>query len=497
MMKAECETAPKKINSNYATIISMMYGNDDRGNEEDAFNDDPMAKENFLSIVTQSSNSTPRIDNRPKHSSIVMANTIFKYHQHSQQHQHQHNPNYPYHQGHGSGNSSSISGGIATIDGNNSNHNQNNSNQNSIFVLNAEAKISPNSCRKFYLDFNDNPMDSSATLTQQSTAASATAGNGVNSNFSSFPSASSVWSSASSTMCSPAAHAIQKLFNCSSGGGGGGGVVGAAGSATKHYGNLSSGIDSKSSALTSSSSFKSSKSELLKKKSKFWQYLEGETQSTTTSYEGIDSSKKGKGKSRKHKSKYWPKSNANDDDDNQNSHNDLSELLEYSCSLCDNCRCMDCQIGYFDCDNSDDSNSEYSFHMNAYEEDDDDDIERGMELKATITTAARAQLTSAASTPPSDDSGEAVEEDAEKQHALACNKIDNKNAIQQLEFESSSRRSGGSHATTKHEMAECCHQCYGLEVEQHCLDFHQLYNSSECCGSGGGGVAGATSHRKH
>lgn len=45
--------------------------------------------------------------------------------------------------------------------------------------------------------------------------------------------------------------------------------------------------------------------------------------------------------SRKHKSKYWPKSNAND---NQNSHNDLSELLEYSCSLCDNCRCMDCQV---------------------------------------------------------------------------------------------------------------------------------------------------------
>lgn len=140
-------------------------------------------------------------------------------------------------------------------------------------------------------------MDSSATLTQQSTAATtATAGNGVNSNFSSFPSASSVWSSASSTMCSPAAHAIQKLFNCSSGGGCGAG----AGSTTKHYGNLSSGIDSKSSALTSSSSFKTSKSELLKKKSKFWQYLEGETQSasatTTTSYEGIDSSKKGKSK---------------------------------------------------------------------------------------------------------------------------------------------------------------------------------------------------------
>ena len=30
------------------------------------------------------------------------------------------------------------------------------------------------------------------------------------------------------------------------------------------------------------------------------------------------------------------------------------------------------QIAYFDCDNSDDSNSEYSFHLSAYEEDEDD-----------------------------------------------------------------------------------------------------------------------------
>lgn len=145
--------------------------------------------------------------------------------------------------------------------------------------------------------------------------------------------------------------------------------------------------------------------------------------------------------------------------------------------------------------------------MNAYDEEededngDDDDIGRGMELKATIT-AARTRATSTASTTPSDDSGEAVDEDSEAKHALACNKIDNKNAIQQLEFESSIRRSGGSHGPNRHGMPECCHQCYGLEVEQHCLDFHQLYNSSECCGSGGvgggcGGVASAISHRKH
>ncbi|XP_059225963.1 probable serine/threonine-protein kinase MARK-A [Stomoxys calcitrans] len=456
-----------------------------------------------------------------------MANTVFKYHQQQQPHHHhqqqyqqqqqlqphyhphhqqpqQHNHNYPHH-GHGSSGSS-----IATIDGNN--HNQNNSNQNSIFVLNAETKISPNSCRKFYLDFNDNPMDScaaAATLTQQSV---------INGNYSSIAAAaatsttsSSVWSSASSTMCSPAAHAIQKLFNCSSGGSGGGGGGGGNSSTSKHH--HSAGIDSKS-------SFKTSKSELLKKKSKFWQYLEGETLSSSspTGYEGIESSansssnsnsnsQKEKGKSRKHKSKYWPKSKA---DDNQNSHNDLSELLEYSCSLCDNCRCMDCQIGYFDCDNSDDSNSEYSFHMNAYEE--DDDIESGMELKATITTAT-ATKTSAPisstlpSTPPSSpssipgegDDGLLADEELPMQNSLGCNKMDNKNTIQQLEFENSTRRNQGNHAMAKHDVVECCHQCCGLEVEHqqqqqqqpYCPDFQhsQLY-AVECSdrGAAGGGV---------
>lgn len=42
------EKAPKKINSNYATIISMMYDGDydDSGNEEYDFNDELTAKEN-------------------------------------------------------------------------------------------------------------------------------------------------------------------------------------------------------------------------------------------------------------------------------------------------------------------------------------------------------------------------------------------------------------------------------------------------------------------
>ncbi|XP_075168611.1 uncharacterized protein LOC142240776 [Haematobia irritans] len=457
-----------------------------------------------------------------------MANTVFKYHQqphHHHQHQHQqqhqpqhyhhhytppyphnqqphlqHNHNYPHH-GHGSGNSNNNTSSIATIDGNN--HNQNNSNQNSIFVLNAETKISPNSCRKFYLDFNDNPMDAcAATLTQQS-ALMAAGTNGLNG-----ISASSVWSSASSTMCSPAAHAIQKLFNCSSGGGGGGGNSGHGSSSTsKHHGNYSAGIDSKSSFKTSS------KSELLKKKSKFWQYLEGET-AASNGYEGIEQSSNKMGKSRKHKSKYWPKSNAND---NQNSHNDLSELLEYSCSLCDNCRCMDCQIGYFDCDNSDDSNSEYSFHMNAYDEDDDEE-----ELKATITaseltaqatTAAGVSSTSTPSSPSStlcgDGGGEGfIIDQFPMQNSLGCNKMDNKNTIQQLEFENSNSRNNGNHAMAKHlDVNECCHQCYGLEVESqqkqqqqqqhHCLDFHQIYTEAPDDGDGGGGESGEQRHHHH
>lgn len=152
------------------------------------------------------------------------------------------------------------------------------------------------------------------------------------------------------------------------------------------------------------------------------------------------------------------------------------------------------QIGYFDCDNSDDSNSEYSFHMNAYEE--DDDIERGMELKATIAASESASASAAmetmgvASSTPSaapsyvddgsgGDGGEVPTEETYQQnslHTLGSNKIDNKNTIQQLEFEHPGRR-GGTHTMAKQERVECCHQCYGLEVEQHCLDFHQLYNS--------------------
>ncbi|XP_037954916.1 uncharacterized protein DDB_G0283357 [Teleopsis dalmanni] len=46
---------------------------------------------------------------------------------------------------------------------------------------------------------------------------------------------------------------------------------------------------------------------------------------------------------------------------------EAAQLLGLSCTLCDNCRCLDCQSGYFDCDDSD-SYSELSF-MDEYDDD--------------------------------------------------------------------------------------------------------------------------------
>ncbi|XP_068146025.1 AF4/FMR2 family member lilli [Drosophila tropicalis] len=42
---------------------------------------------------------------------------------------------------------------------------------------------------------------------------------------------------------------------------------------------------------------------------------------------------------------------------------EAADILGLSCSLCDNCRCLDCQSGYFDCANDDDD----------YDDDDDDE----------------------------------------------------------------------------------------------------------------------------
>ncbi|XP_030386887.1 AF4/FMR2 family member 4 [Scaptodrosophila lebanonensis] len=45
---------------------------------------------------------------------------------------------------------------------------------------------------------------------------------------------------------------------------------------------------------------------------------------------------------------------------------EAADILGLSCTLCDNCRCLDCQSGYFDCDD-DDSYSEHSL-MDEYDE---------------------------------------------------------------------------------------------------------------------------------
>ncbi|XP_065369115.1 homeobox protein 13 [Calliphora vicina] len=329
-----------------------------------------------------------------------MDSTAFKYkHQYQQQNQHFN---------------------INNSSNNYNSNNHNNNNQNSIFILNtATNNILPNNPKLYYSDLNDNNVVSSPTSLSSSSASSTTA-------------SSSVWSSASSTMCSPAAHAIQKLFNCSSN------------SFKLNHGNYS-GIESKT--------FKS-KSELLKKKSKFWKYLEGEANDKNIQ-RGIDAEegtqKKLPGKSLKLKSKYWSKSYENDNQNQQ----DLSELLEYSCSLCDNCRCMDCQIGYFDCENSDDSNSEYSFQLSAYEEDEDDAdnheghsdiIERAMELKTSAEAHSCLEVN-------------------------CCNKMDNKpQTIQKLRIDSKIPPNCNMSYCVCNELnctkaEECCPQCYIESVE--------------------------------
>lgn len=73
-------------------------------------------------------------------------------------------------------------------------------------------------------------------------------------------------------MCSPAAHAIQKLFNCSSNS-----------LKLNHGAGNHSGIEVKP--------FKS-KSDLMKKKTKFWKYLEGEA-NDKNNQRGIEDSKGG------------------------------------------------------------------------------------------------------------------------------------------------------------------------------------------------------------
>ncbi|XP_022222744.2 homeobox protein prospero isoform X2 [Drosophila obscura] len=47
---------------------------------------------------------------------------------------------------------------------------------------------------------------------------------------------------------------------------------------------------------------------------------------------------------------------------------EAADILGLSCSLCDNCRCLDCQSGYFDCDDDDESYSEQSLMDDEYDD---------------------------------------------------------------------------------------------------------------------------------
>ncbi|KAM7342631.1 uncharacterized protein ACRADG_009979 isoform 1-T14 [Cochliomyia hominivorax] len=340
----------------------------------------------------------------------------FKHHHHHQQHQ----PHQQQHQQHFTSSNSNYP------NYNVSSNNHNNNNQNSIFILNtATNNILPNNPNLYYADLNDN---NHVPLSTPSTSAYSTAT--ATSVSSSSSTSSSVWSSASSTMCSPAAHAIQKLFNCSSN------------SLKLNNGNHSR-IDAKP--------FKS-KSDLLKKKTKFWKYLEGEA-NDKNNQRGIEeviegNYKKLEEKSLKIKSKYFSKSN--DESDNQNT-SDLSELLEYSCSLCDNCRCMDCQIGYFDCENSDDSNSEYSFHLSAYEEE-----------ELNVATAHQENSES--------DNGPEVMElktdcESEASPDMCCNELDNKSQFDDKSFIDSKLSTNCSVEycncrDVNCDKVQCCQQCW-------------------------------------
>ncbi|XP_016928961.2 uncharacterized transmembrane protein DDB_G0289901 [Drosophila suzukii] len=61
---------------------------------------------------------------------------------------------------------------------------------------------------------------------------------------------------------------------------------------------------------------------------------------------------------------------------------EAADILGLSCSLCDNCRCLDCQSGYFDCDDDDESYSEQSLMDDEYEDEFDCSAE---ELQAVLT----------------------------------------------------------------------------------------------------------------
>lgn len=79
------------------------------------------------------------------------------------------------------------------------------------------------------------------------------------------------------------------------------------------------------------------------------------------------------------------------------------------------------QIAYFDCDNSDDSNSEYSFHLSAYEEDEDDDDEQslGNEAKKTELNSCDKQCPNSTHLSNRDCQNETVNKPLDKMEPMA------------------------------------------------------------------------------
>ncbi|XP_055690763.1 uncharacterized protein LOC129794149 [Lutzomyia longipalpis] len=97
--------------------------------------------------------------------------------------------------------------------------------------------------------------------------------------------------------------------------------------------------------------FKSSN--IAAKKCKFWKFLEDE-KLKKNSVEDLSTTSSGQSSSSR-----WRKSNRKSSTE---LYREAAQLLGLSCTLSDNCRCMDCQSRYFDCDDSD-TYSDHSFRV--------------------------------------------------------------------------------------------------------------------------------------
>ncbi|KAL9914185.1 uncharacterized protein ACN2A1_001283 isoform 1-T5 [Glossina fuscipes fuscipes] len=283
--------------------------------------------------------------------------------------------------------------GIYNSHNNNSNnrssshYNQNNN----IYILNSDQTILSHGTDIFntnsssYAGYHYGPIPQ--TLTNQSSKPLA-----YTSALSSLSSNVTPCTTSTASMCSPAANALQKLFKCSTSL-----MTNKSNHNTKHQNHHhrhrhhhsrlqqqqqqhqqqqqqqreqqpntehaeSSSLLSRAcigstytfigSNKTLKTNLSGNKSQLLAKKTKFWKLLENE---------GTKNSKSSQTNSN---FKYWHEC-CNGDKIKHLSpqHKNAEDLWPLTCSLCDNCRCMDCQSGYFDYDYETDSDSEYSLHL--------------------------------------------------------------------------------------------------------------------------------------